>query len=1001
MPLKQISAQPGGSGICPNLMVMDDDAGGVPAAHAPSHTNGVDQVADATFLASGLIQGAEKEKLSSLASAVGATAGDQLIANGGGGSIWTPPVVSMREMVTVSGTDPKAEYATIHDGVDAAMAMGAGPAHWILVMVFPGIYSEAKTTIPAGVVVSAVSAVRSPIVDVRAALATDDLFVMAGGFLVNLQISGVSDALHACVRSSLPGVISRVEQCRFQNCSTGMWVEGGSILLVPTANVTISDGGQHVDRLYFVEGSGGAPPVPSRITGSVGRVIVPASVLALYPFDDPIRCAVHAENGGVFEFTALTLDMQHNTANQVAIEAGAAAHVDIGTLIVKNCHTGVLVNAGVGVTEVHINGGDFEGNTLNWNLQSATCQLLFNGVCGNHLLRTAVAGALECAIFQDSVAGVSTVYGPFNLEYPTTRNLELSRFVEERHSSVVGYGGVTIADEGGIDISVTAGAGWVHRPNTPYFDALDVSWGHAHHTLADNATNYVYIDAATGLLAHGIVAPGVNDLLLFQVLTAAGDIRFMHAVWTDGNSRCKLIEDYLRTTRRVMLNSGLAATINADPHYWDQGGGSYYYGLLLETITGGAQYPFTYYYGAGGASTLAPAGGNHVDLLQYDNAGALAAMGAGEYRSDTLFVTSDGKASVILGTTSNALQATAVAEAAAAAPLFLYPTVFVIAKLIVQQGAGVVQIVDLRTLATTTVAPGAADHNLLANLTAPNDAHPQYMNLSGVRPMTGDLAMGGQSITGVNLVDGVDVSGHGARHNPGAIDAITLGLPTPIQVGDAQAAGGAASVANSAHVHAVTAAAPVSVGTANAIGGAATLVHSDHVHAGLPRTAADFSTFPLKAAPLAADVVLIEDSAAAGAKKYATVGTLGISKAVLHWGNDTVNSSTTTRYLTPGYSSTTAQTSPIQYRIPVACTLRNLYVRQNTGAGNGNAIVYTVRKNGVATTLTCSLASTANDGNDVAHTVAFAQGDLIDIIITKAASVGTSPSTVVASVELY
>jgi hypothetical protein len=148
---------------------------------------------------------------------------------------------------------------------------------------------------------------------------------------------------------------------------------------------------------------------------------------------------------------------------------------------------------------------------------------------------------------------------------------------------------------------------------------------------------------------------------------------------------------------------------------------------------------------------------------------------------------------------------------------------------------------------------------------------------------------------------------------------------------------------------------------------------------------------------------LIEDSAAAGAKKYSTAGTiaaLAVSKSVLHWGNDTINSSTTTRYLSPGYSSAAAGTTPIQYRVPVVCTLRNLYVRQNTGAGNGNAIVYTVRKNGVATALTCSLASTANDGNDVAHTVAFAQGDLIDVVITKAASVGTSPSAVVASVEL-
>ena len=126
--------------------------------------------------------------------------------------------------------------------------------------------------------------------------------------------------------------------------------------------------------------------------------------------------------------------------------------------------------------------------------------------------------------------------------------------------------------------------------------------------------------------------------------------------------------------------------------------------------------------------------------------------------------------------------------------------------------------------------------------------------------------------------------------------------------------------------------------------------------------------------------------------KDATVSFLG-------FGANSVATTTTTRYLFPWYSDSTAPTTVIQMRVPRACTLRNLRIRHNTGAGNGNSIVYTVRKNGVTTALTCTLASTANDGSDLVNTVAFAAGDLIDIEVTKASAIGTSPTFVVGSIE--
>ncbi len=155
----------------------------------------------------------------------------------------------------------------------------------------------------------------------------------------------------------------------------------------------------------------------------------------------------------------------------------------------------------------------------------------------------------------------------------------------------------------------------------------------------------------------------------------------------------------------------------------------------------------------------------------------------------------------------------------------------------------------------------------------------------------------------------------------------------------------------------VATAAPVAVGDANAEGAADSLARSNHVH-----------------------------------KAMYPVHVLGAG---------TIAATTTTRYLTPGYSGAAAPTSPVQYRVPTAGTLRRLRVRVNGTAGNGNAVVYTVRLNGTPTALTCSVASTAADGSDLVNTVAVAAGDLIDIEVTKAASIGAALSDVMASLEVF
>jgi len=114
-----------------------------------------------------------------------------------------------------------------------------------------------------------------------------------------------------------------------------------------------------------------------------------------------------------------------------------------------------------------------------------------------------------------------------------------------------------------------------------------------------------------------------------------------------------------------------------------------------------------------------------------------------------------------------------------------------------------------------------------------------------------------------------------------------------------------------------------------------------------------------------------------------------------------VGSTTTTRYLQPGFEAAgISNATVLNLRVPRAGTLRNFYVHARAGNGNGNAIVYTVQKNNANTAITVSMLSTAVDGSDLVNSVAIAAGDLLQIIITKAAGIGASPDDVIATLEL-
>lgn len=103
-------------------------------------------------------------------------------------------------------------------------------------------------------------------------------------------------------------------------------------------------------------------------------------------------------------------------------------------------------------------------------------------------------------------------------------------------------------------------------------------------------------------------------------------------------------------------------------------------------------------------------------------------------------------------------------------------------------------------VALTAASTGTVDHSTLINLSS--DDHLQYLHLSGTRAMSGSLDMGSYSITNVNLVDGVDVSGHASRHDPGGSDPLATAAPAQ-GIGGSNAEGSASSFARSDHDHTI------------------------------------------------------------------------------------------------------------------------------------------------------------------------------------------------------
>lgn len=337
----------------------------------------------------------------------------------------------------------------------------------------------------------------------------------------------------------------------------------------------------------------------------------------------------------------------------------------------------------------------------------------------------------------------------------------------------------------GLTVKVSEGMGFLNDPTDLYLK--QISWIDTNVTLTANTTNYIYADTNSVIIAS-LTLPSLETVIpLGRVNTNATDIRFIENSDLPMNHYGNKTERFFRDVLGPIFETGCLITESTlNNRRLDSTAGDYYFGVSILQVTGGPEITWESFYKDGLGGFTSVANQNTVSNTQYDNGtGTLASIPAGDYARHHLYTLGDdGNEKWFLVYAQATYPSLAAAQTAPlpTIPAFMDEAIVRVAGIIVRQGQATIvsPTLDLRPRVGFAAPSGTAvsDHGSLTGLL--DDDHPQYLLVSGTRAMTGPLDMGGQQITNVGNVDGVDVSSHVARHAFNGADPLLSGTPSTI-----------------------------------------------------------------------------------------------------------------------------------------------------------------------------------------------------------------------------
>jgi len=418
--------------------------------------------------------------------------------------------------------------------------------------------------------------------------------------------------------------------------------------------------------------------------------------------------------------------------------------------------------------------------------------------------------------FSDGANGGSFLVGDQFVGNTIDQVVNISPLTQQGANIGVISGG-TITNNGGFNVSVAGGTGYLMIGMYPTAYLKYVTWSSTPLSLSANQSYWVYTDG-TGIVQTTLSRPdNLTTILIGQVSTDSSGIAFIQNDARQAYHEATLVDHLLRVGVGSLYASGslVSTGTHASGLTLNVGSGDYYFGTHEYFPSGGTPISnwLAYSRNAPGSYTITSTSQvdyNHYDYSYTNTAGdtlyTLTPLAVGEYARHSLYVVGDGADETYLfvyGQTTYPSLTAAESGTVPTPPVTWTSNIALLASLIVTNttvpSAKIAEIVDQRPrLAFQAAAStGVTVHGDLQGLAA--DDHKQYLLVNGTRAMSGTLQMGANDITTTGLVDGVTVSAHASRHLPNGLDPLTTG--TPVDISTANAPGIENKFSRSDHVH--------------------------------------------------------------------------------------------------------------------------------------------------------------------------------------------------------
>lgn len=313
----------------------------------------------------------------------------------------------------------------------------------------------------------------------------------------------------------------------------------------------------------------------------------------------------------------------------------------------------------------------------------------------------------------------------------------------------------------GLNVTVTAGTGYVSIGSHPTDYLQYTTWSTQTISVSANSATYLYIDAS-GTLAISLSLPNTyQNVFIGKVLSNGTSVYLIQPIANEAYHIGNQLHDFIVNALGPVYVTGSIVSENSTPRRLDVTSGQYYYGTHEFNPSAGLAIFFTEFYrnGLGGytkGSTTQDLASS-VNNWQYDNnSGGLVLIPATKFAKHSLYIVNDGANQQYFLVYAQAFYDSLVQAEAALLPTpppFFNNNMVLIASIVVGQGLPLQQIRDERPVVQYKASgiSASAVHGNLLGLSA--DDHPQYFRTDGTRLMTGDIEVNNNDINGADLIN--------------------------------------------------------------------------------------------------------------------------------------------------------------------------------------------------------------------------------------------------------